>query len=390
MPALKQLGSMPIDEFLRDYWQKKPVLIRQAFTDLQDIISADELAGLSLEEDVNSRLIIETPTQPASTTTSTTNSTPQSNWQVQHGPLADGTFSNLPESHWSLLVQHVDALDPNVNQFLQNFRFIPNWRLDDIMISYATDMGGVGPHFDYYDVFLIQAAGKRRWRLGQNCNSQSALVPDQPMKLLQEFTTSEDWIVEPGDLLYVPAQLAHWGEAIGESMTYSVGFRAPADADILLEYAQEKASSSPADIRYRDPDLQFSEASNAIGEDAITKVQAMLLAHCQDKTSIAKWLGEYSTELKQNIECMLAPLDENELELSPFQLSPYCRTAYYAIDSTPKNALALLFVNGQSWECDLRFARDISQYQAIEFQQLVEREQKIVLELHALEVLCRP
>ena len=212
-PPLTHLGNISIDTFLAEYWQKKPLLVRQAIPAFISPISADELAGLSLDEDVVARLVVEDPTA--------------NEWQVEHGPINEERYGELPETHWTLLVQHADALDPQVNDVLQAFRFIPNWRLDDIMISYAPDKGGVGPHFDYYDVFLLQAGGRRRWRIGQACDSQSPLVPNQPMKILQEFETQEDYVLEPGDMLYIPAKLAHWGEAVGESITYSIGFRAP-------------------------------------------------------------------------------------------------------------------------------------------------------------------
>ena len=343
---LTHLGGIPIEIFLRDYWQKKPLLVRQAFANFQSPLSAEELAGLSLDDDVVSRLVIENPTTDS--------------WSVSHGPLPESKFSELPESHWTLLVQHADSLDPEVNELLHAFRFIPNWRLDDIMVSYATDKGGVGPHFDYYDVFLLQGEGKRRWKLGQQCQSGSKLVPNQPMKILQEFETTEEYIVEPGDLLYVPAQLAHWGEAIGESITYSIGFRAPSHADTLLDFSQEMASYAHEDDRYADPNLQLQEFSGQISDDAVSTLQQLLMKYWNDKARIAYWIGEYSTRLKQDYPADSLETVSKEAVLSAVKvkLSAFCRCAYY---ESPHQAVC--FINGDSWNCSIELARALSSYE---------------------------
>lgn len=372
--TLTHLGDMPVSTFLTEYWQKKPVLIRGAFKGTESIISADELAGLSLEDDVNARLIVESPKQGTS------------DWQVTHGPLDESIFANLPQSHWSLLVQHVDALDPRINDFLQQFKFLPHWRLDDIMISYASDQGGVGPHFDYYDVILIQAAGSRRWRIGQKCSSASALVAGQPMKILQQFDTVEDWLVEPGDLLYIPARVAHWGEAKGESITYSVGFRAPSHADILLDYAQEQASRISEDERYQDPEATLNNPPSEINGQQIAALQRILHQYANDKHALARWLGEYSTTLKQDIAPMLEPPLEEELTEHPMQLSPYCRSTYYCEDSA-EDAHAELFINGQHWECTLAFARMCCELSPFKMNQLNNTDRQVAEEIWALEWL---
>jgi 50S ribosomal protein L16 3-hydroxylase len=214
---LEQLGDMPIETFLRDYWQKKPLLIRQAYPGFELPIDGDELAGLALEEEVESRIVLEHGKTP---------------WELRHGPFDEQTFSQLPESHWTLLVQAVDQWVPEIHELLQDFQFIPGWRLDDIMISYASDKGSVGPHFDYYDVFLLQGMGKRRWRIGQHCDSGSELVEGTPLKLLRNFETTDEWVLEPGDMLYIPPGIAHWGIAEGECITCSIGFRAPPGAGL--------------------------------------------------------------------------------------------------------------------------------------------------------------
>lgn len=362
-PILTHLGDITISEFLEHYWQKKPLLIRNAFPNFEPLISADELAGLSLESDVNSRLVIQKE---------------HDNWKVEHGPLAEERFENLSEKNWTLLVQHVDSLVPEVNELLNAFRFIPNWRLDDIMVSYATDNGGVGPHFDYFDVFLLQGEGKRRWRIGQACDRRSKLIPDQPMKILKYFETKEDWVTEPGDLLYIPAQTAHWGEAIGESVTYSIGFRAPSDAEILLDYSQEASIPLTEDHRYQDPDLTEQNNPGKINNDAIHKIMATLQKYATNEDAITRWLGTYSTQLKYTSDSIELPFDT--LSLEDFQqgelgkLSPLARSAYIQnknnIDEKDSNANAYCFINGMCYSCSLTLAEKLCNSHSITREEL--------------------
>lgn len=353
-PTLTHLGDITISEFLTHYWQKKPLLIRNAFPNFEPLISADELAGLSLESDVNSRLIIQKE---------------HNNWTAEHGPFTEKHFANLSEKDWTLLVQHVDSLVPEVNGLLNAFRFIPNWRLDDIMVSYATDNGGVGPHFDYFDVFLLQGEGKRRWRIGQTCDERSKLIPNQPMKVLRYFETEEDWVTEPGDLLYIPAQTAHWGEAIGESVTYSIGFRAPSDAEILLDYSQEASIALTEDNRYQDPDLTEQKNPGKINNNAIHKIMATLQKYATDEDAIARWLGTYSTQLKYTSDSIELPFDT--LSLDEFQqgevgkLSPLARSAYIQnknnINKKENDTNAYCFINGVCYLCSLTLAEKLCQ-----------------------------
>lgn len=362
-PTFTHLGDITISEFLEHYWQKKPLLIRNAFPNFEPLISADELAGLSLESDVNSRLVIQKE---------------HDNWKVEHGPLAEERFENLSEKNWTLLVQHVDSLVPEVNALLNAFRFIPNWRLDDIMVSYATDNGGVGPHFDYFDVFLLQGEGKRRWRIGQTCDGRSKLIPDQPMKILRYFETVEDWITEPGDLLYIPAQTAHWGEAIGESVTYSIGFRAPSDAEILLDYSQEASIPLTEDNRYQDPDLTEQNNPGQINNDAIHKIMATLQKYATDEDAIARWLGAYSTQLKytsDNIELPFDTLSLDEFQQGePGKLSPLARSAYIQnknnINEKENDTNAYCFINGMCYPCSLTLAEKLCKSHPITWEEL--------------------
>ncbi len=219
-------GDISIEEFLRDYWQKKPLLVRNAFPDFEAPVGADELAGLSLEEDVESRLVIQSPDG--------------TDWQIQHGPFDDDTFENLPESHWTLLVQAVDHWVPEASEIIEQFRFIPNWRYDDLMVSFASQGGGVGPHYDNYDVFLIQTQGKRRWEVGGFFDQNSPRRPDTPVMIMTEWEPEHNCVLEPGDMLYIPPQVGHKG--IGECdvcSTYPVGFRAPQHGAIKIQAPQQ-------------------------------------------------------------------------------------------------------------------------------------------------------
>ncbi|WP_086931360.1 cupin domain-containing protein [Agarilytica rhodophyticola] len=360
---LTHLGDLPIEIFLKDYWQKKPLLVRQAFANFQSIVSADELAGFAIDDDVVSRLVVE--------------NTSDSSWSLQHGPIPEEVFSELPDNNWSLLIQHADSLDPHINALLNAFRFIPNWRLDDIMVSYAPDGGGVGPHFDFFDVFLLQGEGKRRWRVGQKCDHTSPLMPNNPMKILQEFYTEEEWIVEPGDLLYIPAQVAHWGEAIEESITYSIGFRAPSYGDILLDYSQEVASHYEQSQRYQDADLTKQENPGEITHQTLEKFKNILLEASNNKDYLSQWLGEYTTQLKQNIDGMFEPIPETQIvDNKPYQLSRYCRAAFHTqADKT------LCFINGNTVQCSRALAVALTEYRAIHYDQYGAHDQQVILQL---------
>lgn len=353
---LTHLGDMPIETFLKDYWQKKPLLIRQAFADFESPLAADELAGLALEESVESRIIIEQrrPHQ-------------RSNWALKCGPFSDKDFTELPKSHWTLLIQAVDQYVPEISALLDEFRFIPNWRLDDVMVSYAPDGGSVGPHFDYYDVFLLQAHGQRRWQTGQTCSAQSPRLDGTPLSILKTFDSGDDWVLEPGDMLYLPPQLAHWGIAQGDDcMTYSFGFRAPSHADILGELAHDIGSSLSNDQRYTDAGIRLQDNPGEISADAIEQIQSIIKQHLQDPSAIAAWLGRYMTESKYS-ESDEEDTEQNNWHSDDWLVNIACgaviernlgaRFVYYQAD---KSDLGIqLYVDGQSYDCDLALAEKL-------------------------------
>lgn len=353
---LTRLGDLPVENFLRDYWQKKPLLIRNALPGFVSPLDGDELAGLALEEEVESRLVLEKGKTP---------------WELRHGPFNEKTFATLPETHWTLLVQAVDQWVPEVHELLQHFRFIPNWRLDDIMVSYAPDQGSVGPHFDYYDVFLLQGAGKRRWRTGQTCNVDSERVAGTPLNILKQFDTEKEWVLEPGDILYIPPGVAHWGIAEGECITYSIGFRAPSHADILCELTQDIATRLTNDQRFSDPDLTLQTNPGEISHTALQQLKDILLAQLTDE-NLAHWFGKHMTERKyaedmehddaiETDDWQAAMRDDNLL----LWRHPAARFAYHALP-----AKTLLFVDGQAFTCSRGLAETLCQATEIDWAML--------------------
>ncbi|QQN52770.1 ribosomal protein uL16 3-hydroxylase [Stutzerimonas balearica] len=330
---LQVLGGISARQFLRDYWQKKPLLIRQAISEFQSPISPDELAGLSLEEEVESRLVIERGDRP---------------WELRRGPFSEDTYQQLPEKDWTLLVQAVDQLVPDVADLLEHFRFLPNWRIDDVMISYAAPGGGVGPHYDNYDVFLLQAHGKRRWRIGQMCDSDSPLLPHDDLRILADFQGTDEWVLEPGDMLYLPPRLAHFGTAEDACMTYSVGFRAPSAAEVLTHFTDFLAQFLPDEERYGDADLQPVEDPFEIQRDALERLKGLLAEHMGDERLLLTWFGQFMTESRypervEGAELALADFLSAIRDGAVLVRNPSARLAWSEVDIG-----LLLFASGQS------------------------------------------
>ena len=212
------LGELTAEEFLRDYWQKRPCLIRKALPGFNVPLDADDIAGLACEEMAESRLVF--------------GSFPEHDWQLRHGPFGEDDFAQLPPSHWTLLVQDVEKHYPPLSELMACFDFLPNWRLDDLMVSYSVPQGSVGPHVDQYDVFLFQVSGSKLWQIA--ATFESDLLDDCPLNVLQSFDSEKEWLLKAGDMLYLPPGIAHHGVAIDEGMTWSIGLRAPSSADLLL------------------------------------------------------------------------------------------------------------------------------------------------------------
>ncbi|KRA15718.1 ribosomal protein uL16 3-hydroxylase [Pseudomonas sp. Root569] len=330
---LQLLGGITAREFLRDYWQKKPLLIRQAIPDFESPIDADELAGLALEEEVESRLVIEHGERP---------------WELRRGPFAEDAFSALPEREWTLLVQAVDQFVPEVAELLEHFRFLPSWRIDDVMISFAAPGGSVGPHFDNYDVFLLQAQGKRNWKIGQMCSSESPLLQHADLRILAEFEESAEWVLEPGDMLYLPPRLAHFGIAEDDCMTYSVGFRAPSAAEVLTHFTDFLSQYLTDEERYTDADAQPVSDPHQIQVDALDRLKSLLAEHMSDERMLLTWFGQFMTEPRYPELVAGEELGEEDF-ISSLQdgailvRNPSARLAWSEVDDD-----VLLFASGQS------------------------------------------
>ena len=278
-----QFTNFDSDEFLRTYWQKRPLLIRNPWTAWRNPLEPDDLAGLACEDDMESRLIVQK----------------RGGWKVEHGPLPASRFGKLGKHPWTLLVQAVDHLVPDVAALIEPFRFIPNWRIDDVMVSYASDGGGVGPHFDQYDVFLVQGLGQRRWQIGGICDAATPLLPHDDLRLLAEFEATDEWVLDPGDMLYVPPRVAHNGIAVGDDcMTYSIGFRAPSRSELIAHYCDHLLDKIVDDDRYVDPDLTTQDNPGEISARDLASLHAMITETLSDRDAFARWFGEYTSAPK--------------------------------------------------------------------------------------------
>lgn len=283
---LTLLGGLSPSQFMKRHWQKRPLLVRNAIPGFVPCVDRADLVALAGEEGVESRLIVDSA----------------KGWKMKHGPLAKRSLPPFSQKKWTFLVQGVDLHHDGVHELLQRFRFVPDARLDDVMISYASDGGGVGPHFDSYDVFLLQAHGQRRWRIGRQ--KDLSLQPNVPLKILQNFEAEEEFVLNPGDMLYLPPKYAHDGVAEGECMTWSIGFRAPQKAELareLLLGLADEADEGVGDGLYRDAH-QLAVGSPAaipaaMGEFARQVVKEAL----QNPRLLDSLLGEYLTEPKSNV-----------------------------------------------------------------------------------------
>ena len=325
--------------FLRDYWQKKPLLIRNPWRDWHNPLAPDELAGLACEDGLEARLITTKP----------------KGWKVEHGPFAEARFAKRSKHPWTLLVQAVDQHCPAVAALIAPFRFVPNWRIDDVMVSYASDQGGVGPHFDQYDVFLIQGLGQRRWQIGGLCDEATVLLPNDDLRLLTAFEPVAEYVLDPGDMLYLPPRIAHNGVAIGDDcMTYSIGFRAPARAELIAHYCDHLLETLDEDDRYADPDLVAPANPGEIGAEALARLHAMVSDSLGDRAAFARWFGGYTSTPKyaETDWAPETPVDEAELRARLAAGDALCRNpASRFVFVRESKALVLLFVDGESFDC---------------------------------------
>lgn len=283
---LTLLGGLTPSQFMKRHWHKKPLLVRNAIPDFKPCVGRAELVELAGRDDVESRLIVHG----------------DKGWKMKHGPLQRRSLPPFSQKNWTFLVQGVDLHHDGVHQLMQQFRFVPDARLDDLMISYASDGGGVGPHFDSYDVFLLQAHGQRRWRIGRQ--KDLSLQEGVPLKILQHFEPEEEFVLNPGDMLYLPPKYAHDGIAEGECMTWSIGFRSPQMGELareILEGLADEALERGGDVVYKDPSQEAVTQAAAIPEQLLEFTRQALQKAQDDPHVLSLLLGEYLSAPKPQV-----------------------------------------------------------------------------------------
>ena len=334
------LGDLSREEFLKQYWQKKPLLIRQAFPDYQSPVSAEELAGLACEEGVESRLIMEKGGGKP--------------WQLRHGPFKEKDFTSLPESHWTLLIQSVDHLIPELACLLDEFDFVPNWRIDDLMISFAQDQGSVGAHLDNYDVFLLQVQGRRHWHINDNEVTEADFMTDTELRLLSNFESKQDWILEPGDMLYLPPGIAHHGIALDDCLTFSIGFRASTRKELVSAYTDEWDESTE-DAFYSDSELRLQESPGEIKAEHIQAIRDLMLPTVTHEENFNSWFGCYITEnARGNIEYD-EELSEDEFHNKFKQSSCFNRSGQIRFSYISNDDSVALFIAGEEFNLSISY-----------------------------------
>jgi 50S ribosomal protein L16 3-hydroxylase len=326
MKNLQLLGNITPAQFLRDYWHKKPLLIRQAIPNFKPLLKFDKLAELAKLNHVESRLV----------------TMDGGRWDMQQGPLQE--LPPRTEPGWTMLVQGINLHEPKADTLLREFRFVPDARLDDLMVSYATDGGGVGPHFDSYDVFLLQAQGRRRWRIG--AQQDLSVVEGLPLKILANFEPEEEFVLEPGDMLYLPPHYAHDGVAEGECMTYSIGFRSPSFQELGEAFLQFMADSIDLPGRYADPQLQPAKNPAEIPKEMLASVTEELNKVRWDEEDVTIFMGEYLSEPKHNV--FFTPLPK------PLTVGRFMeQAAKRGLKLSPKTLMLYrgkhVFINGESF-----------------------------------------
>jgi 50S ribosomal protein L16 3-hydroxylase len=323
---LTLLGGLTVNEFLRDYWQKKPLLIRQAVPGFKGLLSKQQLIELACHENMQARLVKQS----------------RGVWQAEYGPFEPDNMDKL-RGKWTVLVQGVNHALPEATELIRRFNFIPHARLDDLMVSYAPKGGGVGPHFDPYDVFLLQGLGHRRWQI--TTQKDHSLIEGAPLRILKEFHIEKEWVLEAGDMLYLPPQCGHNGIAEDDCMTYSIGFRTPTYqemAEQFLVYLQDRICIEGV---YADPGLKTQTYPSEISPDMLHQVAAAIAKVKWDEEDIANFLGSYLSEPKPHIyfDVPAKPLSAErfELALNTHRIEPDLKTQILCRDST-------VFINGES------------------------------------------
>ena len=356
--SAKQMLGMPASRFLREYWQKKPLLIRQAFPGFVSPVEPEDLAGLACEDGVLARLIEHDKAKDA--------------WRVRHGPFEEDVFPALPHHDWTLLVQDVDKWDADIRALIERFDFLPRWRIDDIMISFAAAGGSVGAHVDQYDVFLLQAKGHRRWQIDAGTNPPLEFRNDVELKLLRDFHPTHDWVLEPGDMLYLPPGVPHHGVAEDHCLTFSLGMRAPSAAELLGDYCDSLAADAPESLRYADPDLQPAKDGYEIDDAAMHRVvEALRQLRMDDPDRFGDWFGGFITTYRSAVQPAPAETPRPRIEMewdlahgASLLRHPWSRMAWRRAHA--KGAGARLYAGGTSHALSVRDARRLAAAERID------------------------
>jgi 50S ribosomal protein L16 3-hydroxylase len=340
-----QWGELTVEQFLAEYWQKKPLIIKNALPNFTDTIDANELAGLAMEEEIESRIISQ----------DTTN-----NWHVSHGPF--DSFDSFGETHWTLLVQAVNNWSRKTDQLISLFNFIPRWRIDDVMVSYSTPNGGVGSHLDQYDVFILQGSGQRRWRVGAKNPDIATLIPHPDLKQVVDFIPVIDEITESGDLLYIPPNHPHNGVSIENSLNFSIGFQAPNSQDLWSSFADKVIDEQLGEQRFTDQDRQVASSSSLLAENDVKALKAFMLKQLDNEDMFAAFISQHLTQSHHTLE-LLIPVEPFTDE----QVRSMCKdeSIHFAPVSGIKSLIVLdpkpyLFINGDKFvlsDQTLKFAQ---------------------------------
>ncbi|MBM7130899.1 cupin domain-containing protein [Dyella mobilis] len=364
--------GMTTAQFLRDYWQKRPLLIRDAFPDFHPPLAPEDLAGLACEENALSRLI--------------QHDEDRERWRMKTGPLSEGDFAKTGDANWTLLVQDVDKWDMDVAALLEHFSFLPSWRVDDVMVSYAEPGGGVGAHVDQYDVFLLQGLGQRHWAISTDPDAPKDFRSDVELKQLQQFEPTHEWLLEPGDMLYLPPGVPHDGIAFGgPCMTFSVGMRAPSQAELVGDLADYLAEHLSEDQRYADPDLAPAKRPGEIDKAALARAQeAVPLAAGLDEATLADWFGRFITRYRaaQTPLPPDKPLSEAALMKQLDGGASLLRHPWSRMAWTQRRQACTLFANGHAYPASVSAAaRLCGQRVVAPPHQLTTDERKLMLAL---------
>jgi 50S ribosomal protein L16 3-hydroxylase len=357
------LGGLTPRQFVARHWQKRPLLVRRALAGFAGLLSPAQLMQLATHDDAQARVVIHAGRS----------------FELRHGPFTRAFFRSLKGYRWTLLVQEVNQHLPQARALLDRFAFIPYARLDDLMVSYATPGGGMGPHFDSYDVFLLQGPGRRRWRISRQADL--SLAPGAPLRILRRFRPEQKWVLGPGDMLYLPPSCAHDGVALEECMTYSIGFRAPSWQELTEQFLVHLQDTTAREGLYADPDLRPQARPARIASQMIARVDAALARIRWNKRDVIRFLGRYLTEPKPHV--FFSP-PQQPLPLAAFGRRIAAVGVTLDLRTQMLYSGSCFFINGEMLQADASTApalRQLADYRRLDSTRRLQRE--LVQRLHA-------